>query len=449
MDGVTEYLTKNISMGFLLNFHDQELESRFWEQRLENRRGFFLVSMLLTIMALIMTSARFMPYISEILPLQLIGYDFTVRSLVICPLLLITLIAIKLGVKYLYIQYLLISCGVLAGVSFSALMWMCELDGITYYNYSFLHVLVFMYILLLAPIRKIFPAALLMITCHVVLSYFLIASLPLKQVLFIISPCVTLFFILTYAGYSIEKSERFNFIYSISLGNEYETRMQIQEQRSRWLKLVTDFLRHELRNSLIGVSSSLELINRKSKNTELERYIHRAEASTVFMKRLLEEASNSTSLESALNEMQLQEVNLSSFLGEKIEEYGDMYPGYAFSQDIESNLCISVDIERLVQALDKLINNAVEHCRSEKEISISLYLSSGDIHIRVANIGDPLDANADIFQPFVSSKASGSEHNHGLGLFVVKRIVEAHGGSVTAKTLTNPDGAEFTIALPG
>jgi signal transduction histidine kinase len=447
MDYVSKYLSDDNATGLLLKFSDENIESDFWEQRYASRKGFIEITILITILAIFASSARFMPYVSEVLPTKSIYWDFLVRLFLLLPLIVAFIIS-KIGSSYKTIQVIFIFSAVLCGLSFSSLMLLADIDGIIYYNYSFIHVMIYVYVLLLIPIRKSFPVVFFLCSYHVFLSYLVIDSLPTKQILFIISPCVTIFMILSYAGYSIEKSERFSFMYRRALGNEHDNRISIQEQRSKWLGMVTDFLRHELKNSLIGISSSLELINRKNKNEDLDRYIQRAGNSTGFMRRLLDEASTSTSLEAALNDIHLEEFNLSRLLEEKVYEYRDVYGGYSFDTDIEKKVCASFDADRLAQALDKLINNAVEHCDTEHPITVSLKRKKNNAHMTVSNIGDPIKDGVDIFQPFVSDKSNISNDNFGLGLFVVKRIVEAHGGEVSAKGLRKPDGAVFTISLP-
>lgn len=450
MDFTSTYLNDSSTNRFLLKFHDANLEREFWEERIVSRKKFFETTLLITILAVVLTSAKFMPYVTDVLPERLIDYDLFIRSLVLTPPLIAALIATRVGAGHKFASFFMLLGAILCGVSFSSLMLFVDGDGdgITYYNYAFLHVLVFMYILLLVPLRYTFPVALFLCVYHVLTACLIIDNLPLDQILFIVSPCVTMFAILTYAGYAIEKSERFNFIYRKALSNEYENRQAAQVQRSKWLGLVTDFLRHELKNSLIGVSSSLELISRKNNNEDLNSYIQRAGDSTGFMKRLLDEASSSTSLESALNEIQVEELNISSLLENKVEEYHDVYADYSFSSDIESNVFTSADSDRLVQALDKLVNNAVEHCDHDHPIRISLSRENDNIEIKVVNIGDAIKDDMDIFQPFVTGKGGRSNDNFGLGLFVVKRIVEAHGGTVASRGLHDPDGAEFTVSLP-
>ena len=67
----------------------------------------------------------------------------------------------------------------------------------------------------------------------------------------------------------------------------------------------------------------------------------------------------------------------------------------------------------------------------------------------IANRGDALvEGDEDIFAAHVSGRLRTADGGFGLGLYIVQRIVEAHGGTVTSRALSEPDGAEFTLRLP-
>ncbi len=335
MDAISKYLSDANVTGLRLKFSDKNLESEFWEHIFTTRKRFYELSILIATLATFLTSAKFMPYISEVLSTKSINLDFIVRSFILCPPLIMTFICTARGMSYRIIQFLFLCSAALCGVFFSSLMWFTEAEGIIYYNYSFIHVLVFMCMLLIIPVKNSIPVALFLCVYHVLLAYLVIDDLPVQQVMFILSPCITIFIIMAYAGHAMEKSERFSFLYRRALSDEYENRVGVQEQRTKWLRLITDFLRHELKNSIIGVSSSLELIKRKNNNEDLDGYIQRAGSSAVFMKRLLDEASTSTSLESSLNKIHLERSNLSGLFEERIDEYRDVYDDYTFDSDIE------------------------------------------------------------------------------------------------------------------
>lgn len=390
-----------------------------------------------------------MPYISDSLPSEIIDYDFLTRLLLLIPSLVASYIVSKTSPNYRMVQYCLMLNTCLCGLSFSILMLIsASADGVLFFNLAFIHVILFAYIFILIPIRNAIPLVLLLCLAHVLTASMVTGKVSSAILVFYITPSITFFAVLSYAGHAMEKSERSGFAYRKALGFEYDNRVKIEKERSKWLSLITDFLRHELKNSLIGISSSLELVFRKNSNEALESYIERARTSTSFMKRLIDEASVSTNLEAVLNNIKLEVTDISSLIISKRDEYSNLYSDCQFDFEIEENLSLLLDPDRLVQALDKLVNNAVEHCDHVHPIRITLRKENNKAYIKVSNIGDVLKDDVDIFQPFISSKAGKSDHNHGLGLFVVKRIAEAHGGEVSARALGAPGGAEFTISLP-
>lgn len=107
---------------------------------------------------------------------------------------------------------------------------------------------------------------------------------------------------------------------------------------------------------------------------------------------------------------------------------------------------------RLIQLLDKLVSNAVEHSHALTPIKISVRLTFGKAQLLVANQGSvlPKDKQA-MFDLFVSFKPEMKQtgENIGLGLYVVKLIAESHGGQVQAYHAKNPEvGAIFEVTFP-
>jgi signal transduction histidine kinase len=110
------------------------------------------------------------------------------------------------------------------------------------------------------------------------------------------------------------------------------------------------------------------------------------------------------------------------------------------------------DRARIDQLLQNLIGNALQHGSNNHEISLSV---SGDEHsvtLVVHNIGEPIaeDAIGTIFDPLVrsaSEELGQPSTSLGLGLFIVKEVVNAHQGSITVISNRN-DGTTFTVVLP-
>jgi signal transduction histidine kinase len=116
------------------------------------------------------------------------------------------------------------------------------------------------------------------------------------------------------------------------------------------------------------------------------------------------------------------------------------------------NLAVSGDPDRLREAIDNLVSNAIKYSPIGGRIRMSVGRSGEDTVIRVSDNGPGLSPEdmSRLFGRFqrLSAKPTAGESSTGLGLSIVKRIVELHGGQITAESLGPGSGTTFTIALP-
>lgn len=224
----------------------------------------------------------------------------------------------------------------------------------------------------------------------------------------------------------------------------------MRQERLTWLENLAGFLRHELKNQVVAVSTSLELADPPSLDEKTERYVSRAQRSLGRMRRLVESATEATSLEAAMATEETGTVELSAVLEERIAVLRDVHRERKFRADIESEVVIDGNEDRLAQLLDKLLENAVDHGGAGGEIQVSLKRANGGISLRVENEGATLPANREgLFDAFVTIGERGPDApNVGLGLFVAKTIAESHGGSIEARDLQDGSGACFEVRLP-
>jgi signal transduction histidine kinase len=112
---------------------------------------------------------------------------------------------------------------------------------------------------------------------------------------------------------------------------------------------------------------------------------------------------------------------------------------------------INADAEALSSAIQNLIQNAVKYCNGERRINVATFLQNGNVAIEVADhgIGVSTAELKKIFEPFYRAKdvVDAQIHGNGLGLSLIKEIVEAHGGSIMAES-EKGKGSKFTINLP-
>jgi two-component system sensor histidine kinase BaeS len=116
--------------------------------------------------------------------------------------------------------------------------------------------------------------------------------------------------------------------------------------------------------------------------------------------------------------------------------------------EAEVGLEVDGDPDRLRQALDNLIANAIGHSPAGGTVTVTARRGGGSVEIAVADEGDGIGSDdlARIFEPGV--RLTAARPGSGLGLAVVRTIVQAHGGEVVVESSPGL-GATFRLVLPG
>jgi signal transduction histidine kinase len=110
---------------------------------------------------------------------------------------------------------------------------------------------------------------------------------------------------------------------------------------------------------------------------------------------------------------------------------------------------VKADPRHLRLAIGNLIRNALEYAPAEAPVEVNVASSNGTATVAVVDEGPGVSASAhtSIFDPFVTgSSPSGDRSGRGLGLFITRRVVEAHGGQVWVESTGR--GARFCVSLP-
>ena len=120
--------------------------------------------------------------------------------------------------------------------------------------------------------------------------------------------------------------------------------------------------------------------------------------------------------------------------------------------NVENNCTLFADHQRLTEVLDNLINNAIKYSPFEKNIYVSVRSekSFGVVEVKDEGPGLTKDDKKNLFRKFISLSAqpTGDEISTGIGLSIVKDLVDAHKGSITATSDGDGTGATFTLKLP-
>jgi signal transduction histidine kinase len=124
----------------------------------------------------------------------------------------------------------------------------------------------------------------------------------------------------------------------------------------------------------------------------------------------------------------------------------------AISVTAPVNIVTMCDTDRIREAIDNLISNAIKYSPIGGKIGVVVGHEGGDTTIRVSDEGAGLSPEdlGRLFGRFqrLSAKPTAGESSTGLGLSIVKRIIDMHGGEVTAESEGPGKGSTFTITLP-
>ena len=222
---------------------------------------------------------------------------------------------------------------------------------------------------------------------------------------------------------------------------------------NRYLESMASKLSHELRTPITVVRSSLDNLETADSNEAKQTYLGRARDGMARLSDILTRMSEATRLEQTLQSEQPQSLNLCQLVENCIAGYRIAYPTVAF--ELESNLkndCTLFGVAELIaQMLDKLVSNAVDFQTPSTPVVIRVQQLGTNLVLSVLNQGPslPEQMQDNLFESMVSVRSKKGKTPHlGLGLYIVRLIVEFHEGKVRALNRVDSDGVEIRVTLP-
>jgi two-component system phosphate regulon sensor histidine kinase PhoR len=156
-------------------------------------------------------------------------------------------------------------------------------------------------------------------------------------------------------------------------------------------------------------------------------------------------------MEKGKPEYHFARTNLSSILKESTQEMNYWFEKEQFEvvTELDENIYAEVDSEKMMQAISNLLSNAIKYSAENKKIFIKLFKKSEYAYIEVEDrgIGISNDQLSRIFEQFYRIDQKEGVSGTGLGLTVVKEIIEAHGGTIEVESEVGK-GSRFMIRLP-
>jgi signal transduction histidine kinase len=215
-------------------------------------------------------------------------------------------------------------------------------------------------------------------------------------------------------------------------------------------------LGHELRNPLAPIMNALEIIRLSNDNPEtVHRQRERMERQVHQMARLIEELLDVSRITTGKLRLSLEPLTLQEALETSLEDSRPyMEKGrLEFSVDMpDTPIPLDADRLRLTQVFSKLLNNAAKYTDAGGKVSVKVVPGRERVSIRIRDtgIGIPRDVLPLLFDLFthVERQTNRAQGGLGVGLALVRRLVELHGGTVSAHSEGPGTGSEFIVELP-
>jgi len=237
------------------------------------------------------------------------------------------------------------------------------------------------------------------------------------------------------------------------------TAQQLEAQTEQAYTRQTKFLAmvaHELRNPLIPIQTAACLLNRALSDEPLLAQLQAAIKRQVAMvSRLVDDLLDGSRVSAGKFRLERSLVDMTGILGLAVETCRPAIEARSQRLTVElapAPLLVLGDPLRLGQIVSNLLDNASKYTPKGGAISLQAQVLDAALQITVSDngIGITADALPDIFELFTQDARAVALYNGGLGigLAVVRDLVEAHGGTVVASSAGQDRGSDFVVTLP-
>ena len=236
-------------------------------------------------------------------------------------------------------------------------------------------------------------------------------------------------------------------------------RKQAEEKLRELDRMKSEFISnisHELRTPLHSISGFTKLmLGGKVPNPEIQKeFLTTIDKQSERLGTLIDSLLDMSRLESSRFQIQKQLVSIKNTIHDAVKSFDSLVKekGISINEDIPATLPeVEADAGRLSQVMTNLLSNAIKFSNDGGSVTVKCEVKDNELLVQVTDtgIGIPKEAMPHLFERFyqVNSSATRSTGGSGLGLYISKQIIEAHGGRIWAESRVR-EGSIFSFALP-
>jgi signal transduction histidine kinase/ActR/RegA family two-component response regulator len=215
-------------------------------------------------------------------------------------------------------------------------------------------------------------------------------------------------------------------------------------------------LAHELRNPLAPIRTGLDLLRMTPRDPDAQARVHAMmDRQLGHLIHLVDDLLDIARITRGKIELKREPVDLKVIAQTAVETSAALIESHGHRLDVdlpEEPLPLEADVTRIVQVLANLLNNAAKYTPAGGRVTLSAWREDGHAVVAVSDsgIGIPPDAIGSVFEMFTQVRGSldRAQGGLGIGLSLVRRLVELHGGRVAAFSAGRDCGSTFTVRLP-
>ena len=230
------------------------------------------------------------------------------------------------------------------------------------------------------------------------------------------------------------------------------------QQRTNRAETFSNDLAHEIRNPLASLKSASELLDKTTEKKESEKLLKIINHDVERIERLITDYSQMLKDEASLSREKMSKINLIDIINSVVEDFKQDLINQ--NKEIEINIKDKINTKngyyifgignRLEQVIANLLDNSISFSANNQKIEISLNETSTNILMTIKDEGPGFSETSTqkIFKRFYSNRPTSFGKHSGLGLNIVKNIVELHNGTIAASNRISSKGAQVEVLLP-
>ncbi|MGI8856012.1 MAG: GAF domain-containing protein [Thermomicrobiales bacterium] len=232
----------------------------------------------------------------------------------------------------------------------------------------------------------------------------------------------------------------------LSVLRDISERRALEQQRQDFIAMVA----HDLKNPLTTMKGYAQLLQRRGAYSE--RNVATIVAQADRLERLIDDLRDVTRIDAGHLALDRAPVDLAALVRANVEESRALSEAHTIHLEMPDEPVTGLwDAGRLAQVIENLLSNAVKYSPDGGTIRVRVDGTEDEARLAVIDegIGIPPEALARVFERFYRSDTgvAANRKGLGLGLYISKALVEAHGGTITAESLS-PTGSAFSVTLP-